>query len=128
MSAFLVPQTFSYTSLLAAAFFIGLAGSSFAVGVGYVSRWTAAERQGTVLGIYGLGTMGQSAAVFFGPVVAASFGWESVFYGSAALAMIWAAVFFLLAQDAPGPRVSRGMGAMVSLLVHEKLSWILGLF
>ena len=47
--------------------------------------WTAPERQGTVLGIYGLGTVGQSAAVFFAPVVAASFGWERVFYGSAVL-------------------------------------------
>src|ERR1041385_2550999 len=36
----------SYSSLLAVAFLLGLAGSSFAIGVGYVSRWTPAERQG----------------------------------------------------------------------------------
>ena len=38
--AFLVPLAASYRALLAVAFFLGLAGSSFAVGVGYVSRWT----------------------------------------------------------------------------------------
>ncbi len=40
-----------------------MAGSSFAVGVGYVSKWFAPERQGEALGIYGAGNIGQSAAV-----------------------------------------------------------------
>jgi NNP family nitrate/nitrite transporter-like MFS transporter len=71
LAAFVVPLTGSYGSLLVAAFLIGMAGSSFAVGAAFVSRWTPAARQGTGLGIYGLGTMGQSLAVFVGPVVAA---------------------------------------------------------
>ena len=57
--------------LLTVAFFLGLAGSSFAIGVGYVSRWTPPEQQGSALGVYGLGNIGQSAAVFLGPVLAA---------------------------------------------------------
>ena len=126
-AAYLVPQTSSYRGLLAAAFFIGLAGSSFAVGVGYVSRWTATERQGTVLGIYGLGTMGQSAAVFFAPLLASAFGWQSVFLGSAAIVIIWAVIFFLFARNAQVPR-SQGVGSMLSLLATERLAWILGLF
>src|SRR6266545_287194 len=40
---FLVPAMTTYDSLLVTAFFLGLAGSSFAVGVGYVSRWTPPE-------------------------------------------------------------------------------------
>jgi NNP family nitrate/nitrite transporter-like MFS transporter len=126
--ALLVPQTSSYSNLVAAAFFIGLAGSSFAVGVGYVSRWTTAERQGSVLGVYGLGTMGQSAAVFFGPILAAQFGWPSVFHASSVLVIVWAGIFFLLARDAPETRVSRSFISMFSLLARERLSWILGLF
>src|SRR5512138_547482 len=35
----LVPRQSGYAGLLVTAFFLGLAGSSFAVGVGYVSRW-----------------------------------------------------------------------------------------
>ena len=54
-----------------------MAGSSFAVGAAFVSRWTPAARQGTALGVYGLGTMGQSLAVFVGPVVAARLGLAS---------------------------------------------------
>src|SRR5689334_21732641 len=85
LAAFLVPRTNSYQTLLMAAFLIGMAGSSFAVGAAFVSRWTAAGRQGTSLGIYGLGTIGQSLAVFVGPVVAARWGWQTVFYGTSAV-------------------------------------------
>ena len=85
LAAFVVPLTGSYGSLLVAAFLIGMAGSSFAVGAAFVSRWTPAARQGTALGVYGLGTMGQSLAVFVGPVVAARLGWEAVFRGTSAL-------------------------------------------
>ena len=85
LAAFVVPLTGSYGSLLVAAFLIGMAGSSFAVGAAFVSRWTPAARQGTALGVYGLGTMGQSLAVFVGPLVAARLGWEAVFRGTGAL-------------------------------------------
>ena len=68
--ACLVPLVPSYRILLYVAFFLGMAGSSFAVGVGFVSRWFPPEKQGGALGIYGLGNIGQSAAVFLGPVLA----------------------------------------------------------
>src|SRR3954453_22705207 len=64
--AWLVPTAASYPALVAIAFFLGIAGSSFPVGVGFVSRWTPAERQGSALGVYGLGNIGQSAAMFLG--------------------------------------------------------------
>jgi len=63
----LVPVATSYQNLLVVAFLLGMAGSSFAVGVGYVSRWFSMENQGSALGVYGLGNIGQSAAVFLGP-------------------------------------------------------------
>ena len=51
----LVPSANRYQNLLVVAFLLGMAGSSFAVGVGYVSRWYSMERQGSALGVYGLG-------------------------------------------------------------------------
>src|SRR5579884_1054716 len=92
---FLVPQTSSYSALAVAAFFLGLAGASFAVGVGFVSPWFSREQQGGALGVYGLGNIGQSAAVFLGPLLAASIGWQNVFRGAAVLLAIWAVVFAL---------------------------------
>src|SRR5690349_21562704 len=46
LPVWIVPRQTTYSSLLAVAFLMGLAGSSFAIGVGYVSRWTPPERQG----------------------------------------------------------------------------------
>src|SRR5215468_4776618 len=57
VAAAITPSTNSYGGLLVVAFFLGLAGSSFAVGVGYMAGWTPPEHQGSTLGIYGLGTI-----------------------------------------------------------------------
>lgn len=125
---YLVPAAGSYRTLLVAAFFLGLAGSSFAVGVGYVSRWSPPEKQGSVLGVYGMGNIGQSAAVFLGPLAASAVGWENVFRGMAGLLVATAIAFAVLARDAPARAAPKGIGAMVTILVHEKLSWALAAF
>src|SRR5207249_2273499 len=83
--ALLVPRASSYPELLLVGLFLGLAGSSFAIGVGFVSRWFPPGQQGGALGIYGLGNAGQSAAVFLAPALAGSVGFENVFRGTAAL-------------------------------------------
>jgi len=99
--AFIVPLVSSYQKLLNVAFFLGIAGSSFAVGVGFVSRWFPPEQQGGVLGIYGLGNIGQSAAVFLGPVLAVVVDWQNIFRGAAVLLTAWGMAFFALARNAP---------------------------
>ena len=117
-----VPQQLTYSSLLAVAFLLGLAGSSFAIGVGYVSRWTPPEAQGSALGVYGLGNIGQSAAVFLGPVLAAQAGMASVFHGVAVLLVVWAAAFALLGRNAPAPLSAqrKGFGVMLEVLTSER--------
>jgi NNP family nitrate/nitrite transporter-like MFS transporter len=99
--AYVVPMVPSYRMLLYGAFFLGMAGSSFAVGMGFVSRWFPPERQGGALGIYGFGNIGQSVAVFLGPVLAVAVGWQNIFRGMAALLVIWGIAFFLLARNSP---------------------------
>jgi nitrate/nitrite transporter NarK len=128
LACWLVPQTTSYRSLVAAAFFIGLAGSSFAIGVAFVSRWTPADRQGTALGLYGLGTAGQSVAVFGGPLIAGWMGWEATFRGMGLLLLIWAAVFVALARNSSRTTAATTVSAMVRVLRHEPTAWLLGGF
>ncbi|MDR3700234.1 MAG: MFS transporter [Candidatus Sulfopaludibacter sp.] len=126
----MVPQQGTYPGLLTAAFLLGLAGSSFAIGVGYVSRWTPPERQGGALGVYGMGNIGQSAAVFLGPVVAARLGMASVFHGTAVMLVVWAVAFGLLARNAPMPASApgKGLGPLVEVLTRERLAWLLSAF
>src|SRR4051812_38115748 len=129
LAAFVVPLTSSYGMLLMAAFLVGMAGSSFSVGAAFVSRWTPAARQGTALGVYGLGTMGQSLAVFVGPVVAARLGWEVVFRGTSALLLTWAVTYFLLARNPPQAGRRPGtFGSMMAILQRAPTAWLLGAF
>ena len=128
VAAFVVPLTSSYGALLVAAFLIGMAGSSFAVGAAFVSRWTPASRQGTALGIYGLGTMGQSLAVFAGPVAAARWGWQSVFQAASALLIVWAVIYLALARNPPRAARPAGVSAMIAVLRRSPTAWLLGAF
>ena len=127
-AAWLVPLTSSYATLLAAAFFIGLAGSSFAIGAAFVARWTPPARQGMALGVYGLGNIGQSAAVFGGPLVAQAFGWAAVFQVMGAVLLVWAVLFAALARNPPRPATMAGFGAMVKVLRTAPTAWLLGAF
>src|SRR5262245_26146642 len=128
VAAAVVPRATTYDSLLIGAFFLGLAGSSFAIGVGYVSGWSTPEHQGSALGIYGLGTIGQSAAAFLGPLSAQLIGWQNVFYIGSGLLMIWAVVFAVFARNAPGRKTPASTRAMLRLLRTEKLAWALAAF
>ncbi len=118
----------SYYMLLAAAFCLGIAGSSFAVGVGFVSRWYPPQKQGTALGIYGLGNIGQSAVVFFGPVLALTFGWQRVFRGMSAILVAWAVLFFVFARNSPNVQRPKALGEMLGVLRRERLAWVLSAF
>ena len=128
LAAFVVPLTDSYNSLLVAAFLIGMAGSSFAVGAAFVSRWTPLAKQGTALGIYGLGTMGQSLAVFAGPVIASRLGWEAVFRVTSALLLMWAVVYLVLARDPAQAARPVSVASMAAVLRRTPKAWLLGAF
>ena len=123
-----VPRAAGFHQLLGVAFFLGMAGSSFAIGIGYVSRWYAIERQGTALGVYGLGNIGQSVAVFLGPVVAMKYGFASVYHGMAVLCAVWAVVFFVFARNAPVTVRPKSLSNMLAVLGRERLSWALAAF
>jgi NNP family nitrate/nitrite transporter-like MFS transporter len=128
IAAFIVPLTRNFESLLVAAFLIGMAGSSFAVGAAFVSRWTPAARQGTALGVYGMGTLGQSFAVFGGPVIASQLGWEAVFRGTSALLLLWAVVYSLFARNPAQAARPATITAMATVLRRAPKAWLLGAF
>lgn len=123
-----IPLTSSFRELLFVAFFLGLAGSSFAVGIVFVSRWFPPERQGAALGVYGAGNIGQSAAVFLGPLLAASIGWKNVFRSLAGLLIVWAIVFALTSRDASRPAVKQGALKLFVEVGKQRLAWVLSSF
>jgi len=127
-AAWVVPMTTSYTALVASAFFLGLAGASFSIGAAFVSRWARPGTQGTALGIYGMGNLGQSAAVFGGPVVASALGWPAVFQMVGLVLLVWAAVFAVLARNPPGVARPSGVAELTRVLRSSPTAWLLGAF
>ncbi|MEM9091799.1 MAG: MFS transporter [Cyanobacteria bacterium P01_F01_bin.53] len=69
----------AYTSLLFWGLWLGMAGTSFAVGITFISQWFPPEKQGTVLGLFGIGNVGQSLAVLLGPMLAGTIGISKTF-------------------------------------------------
>ncbi len=126
--AFWVTRTGAYHPLLMVAFFLGMAGSSFAIGIPFVSRWYPQEKQGSALGVYGIGNIGQSAAVFGGPVLAAMVGMHRVFRGMAALLVVWAIAFAVLARNPQGAARPKTLGEMLTVLGKRPLAWLLAAF
>lgn len=124
----LTPTVSSYAMLIAIVFLLGMAGSSFAVGVGFISPWFPKEKQGAALGVYGLGNAGQSLIVFLGPLMAGRFGWENVFRGVSALLIIWAILFVTLAKNAPAIIHRKTIASMLVVLARERLAWVLSAF
>ena len=57
--AFLMGFVSTYWQLILCGLFIGIALASFSVGIGFVSGWYPPEKQGTALGVYGAGNVGQ---------------------------------------------------------------------
>ena len=126
----------SYWLLLAYGFVLGLSLASFAVGVGFVSRWYPPNRQGTALGIYGAGNIGQSLANFLAPaVVGLGVGTAAVgarpdawgFWLFAVLTAIWLIVFVLFAKDAPATGPRRTLRDFTAPLA-DRMSWVLSLY
>lgn len=107
VATFLLAYAHTYEQMLIAALGVGLAGGSFAVGVAYVSRFFPAGRQGTALGIFGVGNVGAAVTKFLAPFVLLSWGWQSVAQIWAAALIIMAVVFWFTTGDDPVIRERR---------------------
>ncbi len=65
----------SWPLLLVSAFLLGIAGTTFAVGIPFVSRWFVPSRKGFATGIFGAGMGGTALSSFFTPRFVNWFGY-----------------------------------------------------
>jgi len=112
VATFLLAFAHTYGQMLLAALGVGLAGGSFAVGVAYVSRFFPAGRQGTALGIFGVGNVGAAVTKFLAPLVLLAWGWQTVALIWAAALVVMAIVFWFTTGDDPVIRERRAGKAM----------------
>src|SRR5690606_25291377 len=109
----------TYPQVLLAAAGVGVAGGSFAVGVAYVSRFYPAGRQGTALGIFGVGNVGAAVTKFVAPFVMVAWGWQAVAQIWAAGLLVMAVVFWFTTGDDPVIRQRRRNGAAPRAFLAE---------
>jgi NNP family nitrate/nitrite transporter-like MFS transporter len=126
----ILSQATSYVLLLAGGLWLGLGGASFAVGVPFVSRYYPPTRQGFALGVYGAGNIGTAIAARLAPQIAASWGRPVVFCVFAAIIVVMALVFWLLARDAAAPAGAPrpSFAGSMAVLRSERLAWLFSLF
>lgn len=109
----------TYPQMLLAALGVGIAGGSFAVGVAYVSRFYPASRQGTALGIFGVGNVGAAVTKFVAPFVMVALGWQAVAMVWALALVVMAAVFWFSSKDDPVIAQRRVEGGKGRSLIEE---------
>jgi len=91
----------SYGALIVAGLLLGIAGTSFAVGVPFVAGWYEKKRQGFALGVYGVGNIGTAIAAFGGSAIAVQWGRPALGWTAGIVLVAAAGVFWLTASDAP---------------------------
>jgi MFS transporter, NNP family, nitrate/nitrite transporter len=132
---FLLSQANSYSSFLMASLGFGLAGSSFAACVTYISAWVEKSGQGTALGILGVGNAGAAATTLLSPSLLAVITengtqterWRilpQLFAGALAL---MAFVFWLTTKDRRAPTVKKTLRSQVESLADATV-WRFGLY
>ncbi len=111
-------------------FLLGMAGSSFAAGVPYVSRRFDAAHQGLALGVFGVGNIGTAISARFAPQIVRSIGsWQPVFLIFAGLVFLMAIAFYFLAGNDERPvGPTKTFQQQFTILKQEKLTWAFSLF
>lgn len=110
IATWLLTYAHTYMQFLVAALFVGIAGSSFSVGVAYVSKWFPASRQGTALGIFGAGNIGSAVTKLLAPMVMVAAGWMMVAKLWAVGLAVTAVLFYLFSQEDPSLAERRKSG------------------
>jgi NNP family nitrate/nitrite transporter-like MFS transporter len=102
---------------------LGVAGASFAAALPLASRWYPPQYQGMAMGIAGAGNSGTALATFFGPMLARSLGWHTVF----GLALIPLALTFMafavFAKDSPHQPPPKPLRAYGKVFAHADTWW-----
>ncbi len=119
----------SLTVLLIGGFFLGIGGTSFAVGVPTVNSWFPPHRRGTAIGIFGAGMGGTAVAAFTTLRIRDAFGDQAPFILVAVLLAIYAVVARMLFQNSPNWVPAQGnwvvkAASTLAKPVTLKLAWL----
>ena len=91
----------SYPLLLAFGFFLGIAGTVFAIGIPFANSWYEPARRGFATGVFGAGMVGTALSAFFTPRFVKWFGLFATHAVIAVALAITAVVCLLVMRNSP---------------------------
>lgn len=111
----------SLTAMLCVGFFLGMAGTSFAVGVPFVNAWFPPEKRGMAIGIFGAGMGGTAISALTTVKLYKNHGQSAPFVLVAIVLAVYAVLAWFIMRDAPGRSVPT-VPLMKRLAATAKLS------
>ena len=115
---------YNYSTLLVGGFFLGIAGTTFAIGVPYVNSWFPPAKRGMATGLYGMGMGGTAISAFTTVPLVDSAGDAAPFVITAIALVVYAVVAWLLMHNAPTWQPSHKNLITQSLAVMKlKVTW-----
>ncbi|MBO0837468.1 MAG: MFS transporter, partial [Actinobacteria bacterium] len=110
--------------LLAGGFFLGIGGTSFAVGVPFVNAWFPPEKRGLAIGVFGMGMGGTAISALTTVRLVNANGTAAPFVITAGVLAAYAVVAFLVLRDAPGrPAPSGSMAGRLAATAKLRITW-----
>jgi MFS transporter, NNP family, nitrate/nitrite transporter len=114
----------SLAGLLVGGFFLGLAGTSFAVGVPFVNAWFSAERRGAAIGIFGMGMGGTAISALTTIKLVAHGSIRTPFLIVAGVLAAFGIAAAVVLRDAPGrPVPSQPALSRLASTVKLQITW-----
>jgi NNP family nitrate/nitrite transporter-like MFS transporter len=91
----------SYGLMLLFGFFLGIGGTTFAVGIPFVNAWFTADRRGFATGVFGAGMGGTALSAFFTARFVKWFGYTTTHVIIAVALVVVALVVWTMMRDSP---------------------------
>ena len=115
---------YTYSTLLLGGFFLGVAGTTFAIGVPYVNSWFPPAKRGMATGLYGVGMGGTAISAFTTVPLVNSIGDAAPFVLTALALTVYAIVGWLFMRNAPTWEPSRkNILAQSAAVMTLKVTW-----
>jgi NNP family nitrate/nitrite transporter-like MFS transporter len=114
----------SLPGLLAGGFFLGMAGTSFAVGIPFVNAWFPAERRGAATGVFGMSMGGTAISALTTVKLTDHLGIHAPFLLVAGVLAAYGIIAAVVLRDAPGrPRPAQPAISRLAATVRLPITW-----
>lgn len=94
----------SFGGLLVVSFFLGIAGTVFAIGIPFCSAWYEADRKGFATGVFGAGMAGTAVSAFVTPRIVNGMGYLGAHVLIAVLVAVTAVICWVALRESPARR------------------------